>query len=482
MANFDEIERKLRQLDQSHLLQFFYKFSDEEKKNFLQHLQGLDLDASARLFERAKNCLDVAPDTEDMKPIPHSQFESEEGCDGETLERYRIRGLEAIGAGEVGVLLLAGGQGTRLGVTYPKGMYSVGLPSGKTIFQIQAERIRRVQHLAKKHTGKGGKVTWYIMTSGPTDKMTETFLKSHNFFGLDPQNVVLFKQGLLPCFDFDGKIILEAPNLVALAPDGNGGIYRALHVNGVLDDMRRRGVKYIHAHSVDNILTKVADPVFIGYFIEKGGDCAAKVVKKAGPTEAVGVVCQIKGRFQVVEYSEISEEKAHLRDEEGNLVYSAGNICNHLFTTVFLQRVSDEFEHELKLHVAKKKIPFVDETGQTVTPEKPNGIKIEKFIFDVFPFSDRFVTWEVPRKSEFSAMKNMDSVGKDCPSTARQDLLALHRTYIEKAGGVVSAEVEISPLLSYTGEELEARVKGKMFTETTVLLGEEEISINGGRA
>ncbi|XP_044253377.1 UDP-N-acetylhexosamine pyrophosphorylase-like protein 1 [Tribolium madens] len=481
MANFDKIERKLKQLDQSHLLQFFYTFSDEEKKNFLQHLQSLDLDASTKLFQRAKNFLDVAPDTEDMKPIPHSQFESEEGCDSETLEKYRTRGLEAIGAGEVGVLLLAGGQGTRLGVTYPKGMYSVGLPSGKTIFQIQAERIRRVQHLAKKYTGKAGKVTWYIMTSGPTDEMTETFLKSHNSFGLDPENVVLFKQGLLPCFDFDGKIILEAPNLVALAPDGNGGIYRALNVNGILDDMRRRGVKYIHAHSVDNILTKVADPVFIGYFIEKGGDCAAKVVKKAGPTEAVGVVCQINGRFQVVEYSEISEEKAHLRDEEGNLVYSAGNICNHLFTTAFLQRVSDEFDEELKLHVAKKKIPFVDDNGKTITPEKPNGIKIEKFIFDVFPFSDRFVTWEVPRKSEFSAMKNTDSVGKDCPFTARQDLLALHRTYIEKAGGVVSAEVEISPLLSYTGEGLEDRVKGKTFTETTVLLGEEEISINGGR-
>ena len=481
MANLEEFEIKLKQLNQEHLLQFFPSFSDEEKENFLQHLQSLDLDECTGLFERAKKYMTHTPQTDDMKPIPPSQFEAEESCDSETLKKYRNLGLTAIADGQVGVLLMAGGQGTRLGVTYPKGMYPIGLPSGKTLFQIQAERIRRVQHLAKKHTGKSGKVTWYIMTSGPTDEMTDSFLKDHNFFGLNSDDVVQFKQGLLPCFDLDGKILLEAPNLVALAPDGNGGIYRALEKNGILKDMRRRGVKYIHAHSVDNILTKVADPVFVGYCIDKGSDCGAKVVKKAGPTERVGVVCQINGRFQVVEYSEISEETAHLRDEKGNLIYSAGNICNHFFAASFLEKVSNEFDKELKLHVAKKKIPFVGGDGGVVKPTTPNGIKIEKFVFDVFQFSDRFVTWEVPRGSEFSAMKNDDGVGKDCPKTAREDLLALHRTYIEGAGGVVmSREVEISPLLSYEGEELESRVKGRVFTEPTVLLGEEEMSINGG--
>jgi UDP-N-acetylglucosamine/UDP-N-acetylgalactosamine diphosphorylase len=480
MANLEKIKRKLSHINQVHLLRFYDSFSDEEKENFLQHLESLNLDGSTKLFQQAKNALNESNEITDMKPVPPSQFESEEGCESETLEKYRRKGLEAVGAGEVGVLLMAGGQGTRLGVTYPKGMYNVGLPSGKTLFQIQAERIRRVQHLAKKHTGKSGKVTWYVMTSGPTDVMTDTFLKSHNFFGLNADDVVQFKQGLLPCFDFDGKIILEAPNLVAQAPDGNGGIYRALKSNGILDDMKKRGVKYIHAHSVDNILTKIADPVFIGYCVDKGSDCGAKVVKKAGPTEPVGVVCQINGRFQVVEYSEISEEKAHLRDEEGNLVYNAGSICNHFFTTSFLKRVSDEFEGELKLHVAKKKIPYVDDQGRTVKPGQPNGIKIEKFVFDVFQFSDRFVTWEVPRESEFSAMKNSDSAGKDCPSTARQDLLTLHRKYVEAAGGVVACEeVEVSPLLSYAGEDLESRVNGKVFTESTVLLAEEEIVMNG---
>lgn len=481
MANIKEIKIKLKRLNQEHLLQFYDKFSDEEKENYICHLNSLDLEVAARLFQRAKAFLNETREVTSMKPVPPAQFGSEEGSDIETLERYRLKGLEAVGAGEVGVLLMAGGQGTRLGVSYPKGMYSVGLPSGKTLFQIQAERIRRVQHLAKKYTGRNGKVTWYIMTSGPTDEMTDTFLKSHNFFGLNSNDVVQFKQGLLPCFDFDGKIILNAQNQVALAPDGNGGIYRALAKNGILDDMRRRGVKYIHAHSVDNILTKIADPVFIGYCTEKGSDCGAKVVKKAFPTEALGVVCRLNGRVQIMEYSEILEDVANLRDSQGNLVYSSGNICNHFFTTNFLQTISHQFEEKLKLHVAKKKIPFVNAEGKTCEPNAPNGLKIEKFVFDVFQFSESFVTWEVPRRTEFSAMKNSDSVGKDCPSTAKKDLLALHRSYIEQAGGVVLCEeVEISPLLSYAGEELEERVKGKVFSKPTVLLAnEEQRSING---
>lgn len=207
------------------------------------------------------------------------------------------------------------------------------------------------------------------------------------------------------------------------------------------------------------------------YCVKKGADCGAKVVKKEEPNEAVGVVCQVDGKFQVVEYSEISEETANLRDPNGNLVYRAGNICNHFFTSNFLKKVSEQYEQYLKLHVAKKKIPFINKSGELVKPTVPNGIKLEKFIFDVFEFSERFVTWEVPRDSEFSPLKNCESVSQDCPSTVRKNLLNLHKQYIEQAGGQVleGVDVEISPLLSYAGENLEKYVKGKVFDRTTVI-------------
>lgn len=246
--------------------------------------------------------------------------------------------------------------------------------------------------------------------------------------------------------------------------------------------MERKSIKYVHVHNVDNILVKVADPVFIGYCIKKDAECGAKVVSKSGPLEAVGVVCKVDGVFQVVEYSEITEHTANLRNTNGDLVFSAGSICNHFFTTKFLQRVCKENEHELKLHVARKKIPYVNKKGEKIQPQQPNGIKIEKFVFDVFQFANKFVTWEVARNSEFSALKNSNAVGKDCPTTARRDLLNLHRMYVEKAGGIVECdEIEISPLLSYAGENLENYVKGKTFSKPTILKAEEEYYVKNGK-
>lgn len=480
MTSVDQLRDVLRSCQQEHVLTFFEQLDENERESFLKQLKSIRFKEVNQLFRKAEESLteDVQKVDSRMQPIPAELFGSEKNADKEELLTYRSLGLEEISKGHVAVLLLAGGQGTRFGVNYPKGMYSVGLPSGKTLFQIQAERIRRVISLAKQETGKVGNVVWYIMTSGPTNATTKKYLEANNYFGLNKDDVKLFQQGLLPCFDFDGKILLENKHTIALAPDGNGGIYRALSDNNILADMERRGIKYIHAHSVDNILVKVADPVFIGYCVKKQAECGAKVVSKDGPNEAVGVVCKVDGKFQVVEYSEITQQTANLRDSAGNLVFRAGNICNHFFTTNFLQRIAKQYESELKLHVAKKKINHVNDEGEKVTPSTPNGIKIEKFIFDVFQFTDKFVTWEVPRVSEFSALKNADSAQKDCPSTAKRDLLRLHKYYIEQAGGIVKegVDVEISPLLSYAGENIEQKVKAKKFDSTTILLSEEEAS------
>lgn len=358
-------------------------------------------------------------------------------------------------------------------------MYDVGLQSRKTLFRIQAERIQKLQQLAFELTGKHGVITWYIMTSEHTIQPTYEYFMANKYFGLKKENVILFEQGSLPCFEYDGKIILDEKYRIARAPDGNGGIYRAMKNQGILADMTKRGVLYLHAHSVDNILIKVADPIFIGYCVQENADCAAKVVEKSHPNEPVGVVAIVDGKYQVVEYSEISAKTAEMRNSDGRLSFSAGNICNHFFSTAFLQKIGSTYETELKLHVAKKKIPFIDNSGKRITPEKPNGIKIEKFVFDVFEFAEKFVAMEVPRDVEFSALKNADSAGKDCPSTARNDLYRLHKKFIEAAGGIVHGdECEISPFISYAGENLTTLVAGKSFTSPVFLRSSRE-PLNG---
>ncbi|XP_073822748.1 UDP-N-acetylglucosamine pyrophosphorylase mmy [Musca autumnalis] len=467
MTDYAELHQRLQKVGQEHLLKFWDDLNEIERKQLEQDINELDLNELKHYFDRATTSLEQNGLKLDdrLQPLPDDKLISISRAPEDLLNSYREEGIKQISLGHVAVLLMAGGQGTRLGFAYPKGMYDVGLQSGKTLFRIQAERIIKLEELAFEATGKKGTITWYIMTSEHTLQPTLEYFEANSYFGLKKENVVMFKQGSLPCFEYDGKIILDEKHRVARAPDGNGGIYRALKTQGVLDDLSKRGILYLHAHSVDNILIKVADPVFIGYCVRENADCAAKVVEKSSPTEAVGVVAIVDGKYQVVEYSEISAKTAEMRNPDGRLSFSAGNICNHFFSTSFLQKIGSTYEQELKLHVAKKKIPFVDNSGKRIKPENPNGIKIEKFVFDVFEFAQKFVAMEVPRDEEFSALKNADSAGKDCPSTARSDLYRLHKKYVEAAGGIVHGEdCEISPFVSYAGENLAPLVEGKSFT------------------
>ncbi|CAH0731182.1 unnamed protein product, partial [Brenthis ino] len=481
--SYENLLEQLKAHGQEHLIKYWPELSENEREQLAAEIRKLDLEEMNELFRRAMDTTKVILEKldEDLKPIPQTHYESVPGLSEAKIEEYENIGFGEISEGKVGVLLLAGGQATRLGFGHPKGMYDVGLPSHKTLFQIQAERILRVEQMAEERTGKEGKITWYIMTSEHTKAPTADFFRSHNYFGLNKENIIFFEQGRLPCFDFDGKMFLDEKHHLSSAPDGNGGIYRALKSQGVLNDIVKRGIQHLHAHSVDNILIKVADPVFIGYCKSKNADCAAKVVRKSSPSEPVGVVCRVNGYYKVVEYSELTDEAAERRNPDGRLTFSAGNICNHYFSSEFLLKICD-YESKLKLHVAKKKIPYVDENGVRQKPSDPNGIKMEKFIFDVFEFAENFICLEVARDVEFSALKNADSAKKDCPSTARQDLLELHRKYIRDAGGIIedNVDVEISPLLSYGGENLKDLVENEVFTISPFHLKSMHESITNG--
>ncbi|KAK0198811.1 UDP-N-acetylglucosamine diphosphorylase [Armillaria mellea] len=487
--SFDSIRSRYEAAGQGHLLKFWSKLSQEERASLLAQLENLDIERVNRIYKKAISseaaAADVTAQADAIEPLPKGAS----GSVGDAVKdlAWRRIGLEAVSRGQVGVLLMAGGQGTRLGSSAPKGCYDIGLPSHKTLFQYQAERIARLQTVAETEFNKpAGSVVipWYVMTSGPTRRDTEAFFTQHSYFGLKPENVIFFEQGTLPCLTMEGKVILDSPSHVAVAPDGNGGLYAATRAplspadksHTVLSDLCKRKVLYVHAYCVDNCLVRVADPVFLGYSIAKQADCAAKVVPKASPTESVGVVAHRGNKPGVVEYSEITKEQAEKRDENGELAFRAGNIANHFYTTQYLNSV-ETFEEELAFHIARKKIPHVNmETGEIAKPSKVNGMKLEMFVFDVFPYTERFTVLEVERREDFSPLKNAPGTGSDDPETSRRDLLSQHRRFLEKAGATVQdgVEIEISPLVSYAGEGLET-VKGKTFTRSGIVEGVEEL-------
>ncbi|KAI6888192.1 UDP-N-acetylglucosamine pyrophosphorylase [Hortaea werneckii] len=462
-----ELRESYEKAGQGQVFTYWDELKPEEKGRLYSQLQPIDPEHINRVTEKALN--PPQQEGEQQKPqleqLPDSATTSTIDSKQGDIEKWHKSGLDLIAQNKVAVVLMAGGQGTRLGSSAPKGCYDIGLPSQKSLFQLQAERIWRLQHLANKaHQKDDSTVPWYIMTSGPTRKPTQDFFEEHRYFGLDRKNVLFFEQGVLPCVSMEGKILLETKSKVAVAPDGNGGLYQALIGSGCVQDMEKRGVQHIHAYCVDNCLVRVADPTFIGFSAEHDVDIATKVVRKRNAKESVGLILQKNGKPDVVEYSEISEDLAEAKDsKDSNLLkFRAANIVNHYYSFRFLQSIPD-WAYKLPHHVAKKKIPSVDlKTGEQVKPDKPNGIKLEQFVFDCFPFlpMDKFACMEVKREDEFSPLKNASGSGEDCPETSRKDIMQQGRRFLEEAGATVTSEgedagVEVSPLISYSGEGLE---------------------------
>ncbi|KAI5479040.1 UDP-N-acetylglucosamine pyrophosphorylase [Pseudohyphozyma bogoriensis] len=494
-ATYESVLKTYKQAGQEHVFTFYDSLKADEQAALVSQAASIDPLRVNTFYTNATTAPSHDASLDEIKPPPAEMVGTAIG-DAEAGAKWEELGLAAIKEGSVGVLLLAGGQGTRLGSSAPKGCYDVDLPSHKSLFQLQAERVKKIGELAGANQG----VPWYVMTSGPTRKETEEFFRTNGYFGLDEKNVIFFEQGafvpplararsvltscrrtvlspgVLPCLSLDGKILLSTPSTIATAPDGNGGIYAALRAplspsseTTVLSDLAARGVKYIHAYCVDNCLVRIADPIFLGYCISRESTCGAKVVVKEDPHESVGVLALKGGKVGVVEYSEIPRELSERVGAGGKLEMRAGNIVNHFYSLEFLNSVAS-FEDKMAHHVANKKIPYTDlTTGEIIKPAKPNGMKLELFIFDVFPFVPlpKFSILEVPRATDFSPLKNAPNTGSDDPQTSRRDLLAENARWLKEAGATLAegVEVEIAASVSLLGERLET-VKGKTFTKS----------------
>ncbi len=403
--NLGEIKAELKKYNQEHLLNGYDKLDENKKQELLKQIQNIDFELMNYLYESTKN--EAMTKQDEITPMDY--LDKSKLYDD--YKYYETIGKKAIQEGKLAAVTMAGGQGTRLGHNGPKGTYDIGLDSHKSLFELLSDSL--------KEEGKKYNVTipWFIMTSKENNKQTVEFFEKHRFFGYQKdKNIFFFNQGELPMMDTEGKILIGEDGMVKLAADGHGGIYEALVKNNMIEKMKQLGVEWVFIGGVDNCLVKMVDPVLMGIAIDKGVTVACKSVVKANPKEKVGVFCRRNGKPNVIEYTEITDEMAEAKDEDGELIYGESHILCNLFNVSAIERMGAT---PLPYHMAYKKASYIDHEGNLIVPDSPNAYKFEAFLFDAFGEVDDMAILRVKREEEFAPVKNADSVGVDCPKTAR---------------------------------------------------------------
>jgi UDP-N-acetylglucosamine/UDP-N-acetylgalactosamine diphosphorylase len=419
---FDAVRRRFEACGQGHVFRFWDRLGADDRERLLAQAEAIDLPPLLRALA-ANRKRSAAPPR--LEPVAVERI-PEHGGDAARREVARQRGEELLATGRVAVLVVAGGQATRLGFEGPKGAFPIGPVTGRTLFAIQAQKIRRLR------ARFGQPIPWYLMTSDATDAATRELFARQAQFGLPASDVVFFRQGMLPSFDFEDRLILGAPGQIAENPDGHGGSLTALLHSGALDDMERRGASTLFYYQVDNPLVRMADPAFLGLHELAGAEASCKVVAKRDAFEKAGVLTRIDGRVGVVEYTELAAEHRDAREADGGLRFWAGNTAIHVFDTAFVRRVASESERWLPFHASDKKIATVDAEGRPVASEAPNGRKLERFVFDALAAARGVCVVETARAEEFSPVKN--AAGSDSPQTARRDLIAQYAAWLRAVG------------------------------------------------
>ncbi len=442
---------------QGQVFAFFDRLDPDSRDRLLAQAAEIDLAEIARLTATLLTPgANTGTDLLGLAPAPYEP-RPENGGDPTAWAAARAAGETALRDGRVAAFTVAGGQGTRLGYDGPKGTFPVTPVQRKTLFQVFAEKILA----AGRRFGRTPR--WFIMTSHANHEATETFFATHNFFGLNPERVHCFRQGRMPAVGLDGKILLEAPDAIALSPDGHGGALRALERSGALDRMAADGADTISYFQVDNPLVRCLDAEFIGWHLLRGSALSSKMVVKSGPEEKVGHFCVLGGRTVVIEYSEPAmQPKLPEKNPDGSLRFRAGSIAIHLLDREFVRRMARGGNIALPFHRADKQIVCLDSAGNPVKPTKPNGVKFEQFVFDALPFAQNPIVIETSRADDFSPVKN--AAGPDSPATCRADQLRQFARWLRAAGvaiatdatGLPPFDLEISPLFATDQETFAA--------------------------
>ena len=395
----------LEKYNQEHIIKLLEELGEKEQKELIDQIERIDFQQISELYKNTKKEIRFKESKiEPLKYVDKAKLTTEQK---EELDKL---GGEIIKSGEYAVVTMAGGQGTRLGHSGPKGTFKLDVyGKGKYLFEILTENLKEA---SQKY---GVTIPWYIMTSRENNKETVEFLEKHKYFGYDKNYVTIFKQGELPLVDKEGKLLIGKDLKIREASDGNGGTYASLRTSGALADMKERGIKWIFIGGVDNVLIKMVDVTLIGLARKQGTQIAAKSVVKANPHEKVGVFCRMNGHPKVIEYSELPEKMAEEVDNNGELKFGESNIVCNLYTIDAVEKVSKEI---LMYHTAVKKNSYIDENRREVVPTEPNSYKFESFIFDAFEFFDDIAILRGKREDDFAPVKNREGV--DSPKTAKE--------------------------------------------------------------
>jgi len=455
--DLEHIKNLLKKHNQEHLLAFWAELNPAQKQNLLAQIEELDfskIDSWIANFVKKFTSVEI-----DANFAPARSY-SPNPANAEQKRKYDKAielGRQLISAGKVAVLVVAGGQGTRLGFDGPKGNFPISPVKNKTLFQLFAETIAAVW---KKYQST---CPWYIMTSSLNHTQTVEIFRTNGCYGLDEKDVFIFEQGSLPNFSFDGKILMADKAQPSCSPDGHGGSLKALCRSGALQDMKRRSVEFISYFQIDNPLVNIFDPLFIGLHALDGAQMSSKAVIKARPKERVGNFCLVNNRVTVIEYSDLPDELAEKRNADGSLVFQLGSIAIHIISTSFVEKLNAE-GISLPLHRAVKKVPHIDQQGNKVAPARPNGIKLESFVFDALPLASKSVILETLRSQEFAPTKN--ATGVDSVVTTKRMMIDRAADWLESAGvtvpkkpdGTIDCLLEIAPSFALEKDDIKAKL------------------------
>ena len=447
-ANLDAVRARLDQAEQTHLLRFYDELSSTDQQALLTQIDALPLERLPSLIDTYVHGDGPSHAPSNIEPASFYPANPADPRRPWDRERFLRLGAETIARGKLAAFTVAGGQGSRLGYDGPKGCYPAGPVTGKPLFAFLASSILAAQD---RYCPQGVTIPWYVMTSPINHDATVAFFAEHAHFGLRPDDIMFFPQGVLPSLDAEtGKVLLAGKGAVAVNPDGHGGSLRALQTSGALDDMASRGVEHISYTQVDNPLARVIDPVFIGLHLaaeDSSAEMSTKIVRKAHAGEKVGVLCETDGAVRVIEYSDMPRELSDATDNTGQLRFAAGNIAIHLLGVDFVRALNADGQLALPLHRAIKKVPHVDlDSGSAVTPTEPNAVKLEAFVFDALPRAGKSLVYETERVEEFAPIKNAE--GADSPATCHALQTERAARWLESAGFTVPRSADGKPGLT----------------------------------